>query len=267
MLIEHFERTLTRLLGAVAILIAPVRVSHAQQPHGRLLGVFDSRTGEPLVGVQVRDTFTGTYATTTETGTVALGYVVFRGAAAMVQLRKLGYEPKQLLLALGDTLPITVTLDPVVTLAPVITIEKYRLDRDAGKWEGFEQRCQAKSVTCFRAEDLAKNPSANLADFLVRASGVTVGACGGGTRSTQCGKIAMHSNTIPPAYCRPTFFVDGFEWNPVIGSATDLVPGEPAQAPYTPANVKAVEVYPPTGARPLRFVGDPVCGAVVVWTK
>jgi hypothetical protein len=223
--------------------------------------------------VQVRDALTGTYALTTETGTVALGFLSFRGDAAIVQMRKLGYDARQILLSRADTTPLTETLDPVSVLAPVTITEKYNVNRDAGRWEGFEQRCQAAAITCFRAEDMARNASASLADMLVHAKGVTIGACGGGTgsgrdsRHTQCGKIAMHSSVIPPAYCQPTIFIDGFEWNPVIGAATDLVPGEPAQAPYTPANVKAVEVYPPTGARPMRFTGDPVCGAVVIWTK
>jgi hypothetical protein len=77
----------------------------------------------------------------------------------------------------------------------------------------------------------------------------------------------MHSNTIPPAYCQPTFFIDGFEWNPGSGIPADMVPGSPPQAPFTPANVKAVEVYPPAGGRPSRFTGDPNCGAIVIWTK
>jgi hypothetical protein len=57
-------------------------------------------------------------------------------------------------------------LEPVAMLAPVVTTERYRIDRDAGAWEGFEQRCQSKSVTCIRNEDLEKRPTSNLADFL-----------------------------------------------------------------------------------------------------
>jgi hypothetical protein len=238
----------------------------AQGP--RMIGVFDSRSGDPLPGVQVRDAFSGTYALTTPTGTALLGFLTFRGAAALVELRKLGYEAKQVLVNRADTVPITEIMDPVVALAPVVTTERYRIDRDAGTWKSFEQRCQSKAVTCIKQDALEKRPTANLADFLVHADGVTIGACGGGrTRTSECGKIAMRPTVIPPAFCQPTFFVDGFEWSPQAGAPSDLVPNRPAGAPYTPVNVKAVEVYAPDRPRPLRFSGDPTCGVVVIWTK
>src|SRR5690349_8155407 len=105
-------------------------------------------------------------------------------------------------------------------------------------------------------------------DFLLRAPGVVIGACGAVRgRSEECGHIAMKPTVSPPAYCLPTFFVDGIEWNPKMGAPVDLTPGSPAGAPYTPTNVKGVEVYPSERNRPLRFTGDPTCGAVVIWTK
>jgi hypothetical protein len=77
----------------------------------------------------------------------------------------------------------------------------------------------------------------------------------------------MKPTVSPPAYCLPTFFVDGHEWSPTMGPPVDLTPGRAAEGPYTPTNVKAVEIYPPERARPLRFTGDPTCGAIVIWTK
>jgi hypothetical protein len=269
---------------SAAIVITVAIVAHARpllaqtpnaaaKPIARIIGVFDARTGDPLPGVQVRDAFTGTFAMTTATGTAPLNFLSFRGTAAVVELRKLGYQASQILVSRSDTSSITELLDPIHTLAPVITTEKYRVDRDLGLWSGFEQRCQSRSMTCVRTDELEKRPAANLADFIVHAAGVTIGACEGGgargkdSRSTQCGKISMHSLVIPPAYCEPTFFVDGFEWNPRGGPATDMKPNTPAEAPYTPSNVKAVEVYPPEMPRPSRFEGNPICGAVVIWTK
>ena len=266
-----------RMLFALAIpsLVSAQANKVAASGKARLLGIYDSHTGAPVAGVEVRDAFTGTHALTSETGTVSLGFLTYRGDAALVQLRKLGYDPKQIILTLGDTVPITETLDRVVTLAPVVTTEQYRVDRDPGEWEGFERRCHAASITCFRASDMAIHPAENLADLLQHAKGVVIGGCSNdrstssaaNSRGSQCGKIAMHSTVIPPAYCQPTVFVNGFEWSSQMGNATDLVPGEPPQAPYTPTNVKAVEVYPATGTRPLRFMGNPMCGAIVIWTK
>jgi hypothetical protein len=46
------------------------------------VGVFDSRTGSVLPGVQVRDTLTGDYEITTATGTVRLDFITFVGRRA-----------------------------------------------------------------------------------------------------------------------------------------------------------------------------------------
>jgi hypothetical protein len=233
-----------------------------------LLGIFDGTTGDPLVAVQVRDEFSGAYALTTATGTVRLSFITFRGAASFVRLMKLGYGPKTILVAQGDTAPITEVLERVTTLGPIVTTERYRLDRDEGRWNGFSRRCAQHTVTCFGDTVLAANAAANMADLLVKARGVTIGACGtDDTRNTQCGRVAMRSSVIPPAYCEPSIFVDGFWWNPHITSAIDMQPGTPPAAPFTPGNVKGVEVYQTNAPRPLRFEGDPFCGAIVIWTK
>jgi hypothetical protein len=253
----------------VATHLAAQGTDSVRQAIPRIIGVYDVRTGEPLPGVQVRDGFSGTYATTSITGTARLDFITFRGLGAFVELRKLGYQPKQLLVTRGDTTPITEVLEPVPMLAPVVTTERYRIDRDAGRWDGFEQRCQSRSVTCYRGEDLEKKQSANIADVILRADGITITPCGRGrTRGAPCGTISMHPTVIPPSYCTPTFFVDGYDWDPRIGPAVDLAPGKPAEGPYTPTNVKAIEVYPPEKSRPLRFQGrDATCGVVVLWTK
>lgn len=256
------------LCSAVALLPAQTADSARTAAHARLLGAFDGTTGEPIAGLQVRDAFGGAYALTSATGAVRLSYLTFRGSAALVQLMKLGYEEQEIVVAENDTVPITIVMDRAVTLPPVVSSERYRLDRDAGHWEGFEQRCESKNVTCFKAAQLAARPTENMADFLVHAPGVVIGACGSDkTRASECGRVSMRSATIPPAYCEPSIFVNGFLWNPQMSSAIDMRPNTPPAAPFTPANVKGVEVYSTELSRPLRFEGDPLCGAIVVWTK
>jgi hypothetical protein len=238
----------------------------------RIIGVFDARTGEPLDGVQVIDALSGTYATTTPTGTARLDFIVFRGAGALIELRKLGYEARQVVVSGTDTASVTETLERLTELAPVVTSERYRVDLDPGLRAGFETRCQSKAATCFRDEDLLKKQNGNLADLLVRAEGVMLTPCGdrgkgSGRVTAKCGGIAMHPVASPPRYCTPTYFINGIVWNPIMESAVDVVPGMPAMAPFTPENVKSIEVYAPERVRPLRFEGDPTCGAVVLWTK
>ena len=235
---------------------------------GRLIGVYDALTGAPIAGVQVHDAFNDGYVLTNADGAASISWVTYRGMAGMIELRKLGYEAKRVFISRGDTVSLTILLDRVAILGPMVTTERYRIDRDDGRWSGFEARCETGSATCFRSEDLAKYVSANLADVILKARGVTIGACGGPPdRQTQCGRMAMRSTTIPPAFCQPTFFVDGHEWGTPAFPPSDLVPNRPPEAPLIPPTVKAIEVYPPERARPLRFMGDPQCGVVVLWTK
>ena len=164
-------------MGSLVVTIATATVgaqradSLRQARTPRIIGVYDARTGDPLPGVEVRDMFSGTYAVTSATGTAPIGFVDFHGHAGLIQLRKLGYAAKQVVVPRADTVSITEVLDPAVELAPVVTNETYRIDRDAGRWEGFEQRCHSHDVTCIRSDALGDKPSANLADFLMRADG------------------------------------------------------------------------------------------------
>ena len=47
----------------------------AAAQRGRIVGVFDQTSGDPIEGARVRDMLTGTSALTTKTGTVSLSFV------------------------------------------------------------------------------------------------------------------------------------------------------------------------------------------------
>jgi hypothetical protein len=261
-------------LALAAISMTRAQVADSATRTIRILGVYDARSGDPLPGVTVRDVFGGTSVVTSANGLARLDFVVFRGQAAVVELQKPGFEAKQLMLSRGDTTPITEVLTPATALAPVVTTETYQITRDAGLYEGFGVRCQEKLVTCFDTKTIADHPVANIADFLIKAAGVTMGGCGGGTgkwmanRSQLCNSIAMHPTSIPPAYCLPNFYIDGYLWDSRLGPPIDAKPGAAANGAFTAANVKAIEVYPPEKPRPMRFAGgNETCGAVVIWTK
>jgi hypothetical protein len=78
----------------------------------RILGVFDDSTGAVLSGVEVVDFATGTFATTTPTGTASLAFLP--EGTATIELRKTGYASQKLEVTISprDTLPITVLLSP-----------------------------------------------------------------------------------------------------------------------------------------------------------
>lgn len=89
---------------------------------GRLVGVYDETTGQPIAGVQVTDIQNGLSVETTETGTLSLFFVDTAGS--MVRFRKVGYTPLVMAVANSprDTTPLTILLHPAgVQLPTVVT--------------------------------------------------------------------------------------------------------------------------------------------------
>jgi hypothetical protein len=98
---------------------------------GKLIGVYDEVSGDPIDGVEVKDIATGMSVRTTVTGTAALFFA--RTDATVLGLSKLGYRPMTMMIGdpWSDTIPITVMLMPrgVTTvetkrLSPADTVEK-----------------------------------------------------------------------------------------------------------------------------------------------
>ena len=92
---------------------------------GRVLGVFDAELGSAIVGAEVVDLVTGTFATTSETGTVTLAFLP--EGVTLVRVRKLGFEPTTFPVAIGpgDTTSITVILHRVAQQLPsVVSLQR-----------------------------------------------------------------------------------------------------------------------------------------------
>jgi hypothetical protein len=87
---------------------------------GRILGVFDMSTGEPIDGVEVLDMKTKSWALTTFTGTVALSFV--DSAGGIIRLRKVGFEPQMLTVTnYSDEGAITAVLTRSGVALPAVT--------------------------------------------------------------------------------------------------------------------------------------------------
>ncbi|MEO7082939.1 MAG: hypothetical protein ABI442_13700 [Gemmatimonadaceae bacterium] len=64
--------------------------------------------------------------------------------------------------------------------------------------------------------------------------------------------------------CFPTFFVNGHE---ELHAGTSVSILDQVDAAYPNPNVFTIEVFDTFHPRPLKFTGNPLCGAIVGWTK
>jgi hypothetical protein len=76
----------------------------------RILGVYDGSTGDPVAGAAVVDVVTGTYASTTGTGTVSLAFL--REGTSTITIHKPGYSDLTMDVSISprDTTPLTVVV-------------------------------------------------------------------------------------------------------------------------------------------------------------
>jgi hypothetical protein len=256
-----------RMLGAIAIGVATYSaplVAQSTRPdsgrgaataRGRLLGVYDETSGDPVVGADVVDMLTGDHTLTSATGTVSLWFL--RAKGSMVQVRKVGYEPWQSVVDPADTTPLTILLKHAVAELPtVLSTAKPDISRDGGVRDGFERRCEAANVSCLRDDVIASHPSTTLGDLLSKLPGVIPGT-----------GLSMHSAT--GGRCMPNYFVDGHEWNTKVmgGPPIDTGTIPRATAPFSSSQIEKVEIYPADAVRPLRFTGNQSCGTIAIWTK
>jgi len=76
----------------------------------RILGVYDGSTGDPVPGADIVDVASGTFASTTGTGTVSLAFL--REGTSTIKIRKPGYADLMMDVSISprDTTPLTVVV-------------------------------------------------------------------------------------------------------------------------------------------------------------
>ncbi|HEY4215606.1 MAG TPA: hypothetical protein VGM67_00625 [Gemmatimonadaceae bacterium] len=111
------------VLALAAAVLSPARTTTAQSPApstGRVLGILDAATGQPLEGAEVIDRISNTSAITTKSGLVGLGSFSKQHDSSVVTVRKIGYQDTTFLAMQNDTTPITLMLEHAVPVLPAI---------------------------------------------------------------------------------------------------------------------------------------------------
>ncbi len=248
----------------------------------RLGIVYNAETQEVIANAVVKDKITGNSVLSSSTGHFALTKDFVKPGGALLEVRAPGFNPVGPFIVdpLVDTLLQVRMIRVATQLAAMVTTEKYRIDLDAGVWDGFNQRCTVAHAACFGEEELAAHPSGRMSDFLNKAEGI-VPVCGkapptrgvGLSRSPQSKEpvsrsrrpptcIAKMHSAVGTGLCSPTFFLNGSEWIPFEG-----IPQDELEVGFSPPDIKGIEVYESQRPRPLRFGGSPNCGSVVIWIK
>ena len=252
---------------------AGVLLFNAPRQAGRLLGVFDDATGEPVAGAEVINVEANTKAITSVSGAVSLAFL--GGDSAVVQVRKMGYHTQLVSVPVPtDTVPITVVLTPLGALLPkVITSAK---GAGPGRLAEFEQRRQAGIGQYITAEDLDKVISQDVGGVLQRLAGLqithsssmgaawVVGGRGRQSLDRQCPILDPYDIARgATCACYAAVFLDGVQ---VYG-------GQDGESLFdvnslSPKEIAGIEYYSGGASMPSQFGGTrPTCGAVLIWTR
>jgi hypothetical protein len=224
---------------------------------GRLVGVYDANSGQPLADVSITNVATGLSAKTTSTGTLSLFFVDTAGG--MLRVRKVGYKPLTMLATNGsqDTTPLTVLLEPSsVQLGPVVTTARaHRGPADtvrALELNGFYDRRLTTGAPSSAFITSEKIERLHLVSDVAELSGRQI--------------------------CLTNLYLDGVRITapPANGGlGKGRVPNNlwrnPADFLVSPTEVMAIEMYhsgeAPAEYNSTRPPNGPDCGVTLLWTK
>jgi hypothetical protein len=118
----------------------PPAAQAAPRYRHRILGVFDTGTGEPIEGARVLDVQNRVTALTTRTGTVSL--IFLPEGLNLVRIEKMGYQPQAFPVQISesDTVPLTILLTPTVNTLPTVVTKDSAPHYLSPGLKGFEER-------------------------------------------------------------------------------------------------------------------------------
>jgi hypothetical protein len=249
--------------------VLPLALGHAQQPQrlGRLLGVFDDATGQPVVGAEVVDIATGTKALTSVSGAISLAFL--EPGTTVLEVRKIGYKNRMLTVVVSpnDTASITLTLVPLgQTLPQVVTTGE---SMTTGKLATFEQHRAEGFGHFLTREQLAKMESHPTSDALRSIPGLRLinhidpRRPGLWVVGTARGTASFLRNG-PSGMCLAAVMLDGvmvYDGNGGVDDVFDI-------NSVKPEDIAGIEYYAGGASMPQRYNSTrSTCGLVVIWTR
>jgi hypothetical protein len=220
----------------------------------RVLGVYDSHSGQPIGGAEIVDVGSGTSVETTRSGTATLSFLPDGGN--LIRIRKVGYQP--LLMALQitplDSLPITVLLKGSLPALPMIVASEGALRGDSPAVRAFEKRSRDGVGHFITQQDLRKQDGQMLQAVVTSLPGVSV-SCE--KSSGRCYPVSGRQGAVKKAAACPVqMLIDG-----IASDSLDL-------ATMPVRQYAGVEFYPSGITAPLP-VNAPSngCGVLFLWTR
>lgn len=122
-----------------------------------LLGVYDSKSGDPIADAEVVDIVSGDRARTSESGAMSLNWLSSAFDSVAFRVRKLGYRDTLIVLSKSKDLlhDLTITLDRVTTLAQV-TVRDSALGYSTRWLSDFEENKRSRPGRFFTPLDIRK---------------------------------------------------------------------------------------------------------------
>jgi hypothetical protein len=273
------------LVGAVAasLLMLPLQASASQtQPppangarpdsgridqryRFRVLGVYDSESGEPIEGAEVRDVLSGTSALTTTTGTVSLMFLPDGGS--LVRIRKIGYTAQTLVVAIdpSTTVPATIVLEHAPQQLPKVTVLDSSPTYRPGNLREATERIKAHAGGSFISETEMRNwDSSTMSDLITsHMPGLIMnpGPHGEAYLLSTRGMCVMALSCVK-SNCYVTVFIDGIKaYDANIGLSSSRLNFDR----LSPQDYAIAEFYPGIAGRPPEYNGP--CGVLLLWSR
>jgi hypothetical protein len=283
MLIRDSAATKTILVSAVAaaLLMLPLQTAVSQTPpvngarpdssqvdqryRFRLLGVYDSESGEPIEGAEVKDMLSGTSALTTATGTVSLMFLPDGGS--LVRIRKIGYAAQTLVVAIDPStmLPATVVLQRAPQQLPKVTVLDSSPMYRPGNLREAADRIKSHTGGSFVSEtEMRKWDNSTMSDLITSHMPGLMMSPGphGEAYVLSTRGMCVLALSCGRADCYITVFIDGVKaYDANIGTSSSRLNFDR----LSPQDYAIAEFYPGIAGRPPEYNGP--CGVLLLWSR